>query len=218
MKIKLSIYRFNPDSDKQHRYDKFEIESEPGETVLSALIRVKEDYDPSLGFRFACGKVKCGECSIMVNKVPCLACNKKIEPEMVIEPLPNIPIIKDLVIDRNRVINKILELAPSLLGSNFYRPSSLKSNIINNYIKLTSCFECLICQSVCNVFKDRPEEFIGPLGLLWVSQVSLMNPNIREEMLETIRMCLDCGLCWRACPSEIKFLEDAIKGLLDGKK
>src|SRR4030042_2979132 len=177
MRVKLSIYRFDPDSNKQPKYDAFEIDSDSGETVVSALKKVNEDYDSSLSFRFACGKVKCGECSIMVNKTPCLACNRKIEPEMIIDPLPNLPIIKDLVIDRNKVIHKIVELAPSLLESKVDRSMTLESHIIDTYIKFTSCFECLICQSVCHVLKDKPDQFIGPLGLLWLAPTAPEGAN-----------------------------------------
>jgi succinate dehydrogenase / fumarate reductase iron-sulfur subunit len=218
VRAKLSIYRFDPGSNKKAGYDTFEIDTDPGETVLSVLIKVNEDYDPSLSFRFACGKVKCGECSIMVNKTPCLACNRKIEQEMIIDPLPNLPVIKDLVIDRNRVIHKIVELAPSLLESKVDRAMTFESHVIDTYIKLTSCFECLICQSVCPVLKNKPDQFIGPLGLLWLAQTALTDDNIRQEMRDAAQMCESCGICWRACPSEIKFLEDAINGVLCGQK
>jgi succinate dehydrogenase/fumarate reductase iron-sulfur protein len=215
MRAKLSIYRFDPDSDEEARYETFEIDADAGETVLSTLKKLNEDYDPSLGFRFACGKVKCGECSIMVNKSPCLACNTKIEPEMILDPLPNLPVIKDLVIDRNKAINKIVELAPSLLESKVDGAMTLESHIIDTYVKLTSCFECLICQSVCPVLKDKPGQFIGPLGLLWLAQAALTDANIIKGMRDVARMCESCGMCWDACPSEVKFLEDAIKGLLN---
>jgi succinate dehydrogenase / fumarate reductase iron-sulfur subunit len=218
MRARLSIYRFDPDSDKEARYETFEIDADAGETVLSTLRKVNEDYDSSLGFRFACGKVKCGECSIMVNKSPCLACNRKIEPEMIIDPLPNLPVIKDLVIDRNKAINRIVKLAPSLLESKVNGAMTLESHIIDTYIKLTSCFECLICQSVCPVLRDRADQFIGPLGLLWLAQTALTDANIGRKMRDVAQMCESCGKCWRACPSEINFLEDAIKGLLSDQK
>jgi len=94
----------------------------------------------------------------------------------------------------------------------------LESHILDTYIKLTSCLECLICQSVCLVLKDKPDQFIGPLGLPWLAQTALTDPNIGKEMRDVSQMCLSCGLCWEACPSEINFLEDAIKGILSGQK
>jgi succinate dehydrogenase / fumarate reductase iron-sulfur subunit len=215
MRVKLSIYRFDPDSNEPPRYDTFEVDTDPGETVLSALMKVNEDLDSSLSFRFACGKVKCGECSIVVNKTPCLACNRKIEPEMIIEPLPDLPVIKDLVIDRNKAIRDIVELAPSLLESKIHGAMTLESHMIDTYIKLTSCFECLICQSVCPVLKDKPDRFIGPLGLLWLAQTRLTETEVDEEMRDVAQLCVGCGMCWDACPSEVKFLEGAINAAME---
>jgi succinate dehydrogenase/fumarate reductase iron-sulfur protein len=216
MTVKLSIYRFNPDLDKEPRYDIFEISAEAGETVLTALLKVYEIFDSSLSFRFACGRVKCGECGVMVNKSPHLACNRKIEPEMIIEPLSNLPVIKDLVIDRNRAINMIYEKAPLLLD---FRNAvkglkELGPQVTDTYIKLTSCFECLICQSVCPVFGKSPDQFVGPLGLLWFAQMRLATSFNDKEIDEVAQMCTGCGRCWEACPSEVDFLEVAIKQIL----
>jgi succinate dehydrogenase / fumarate reductase iron-sulfur subunit len=217
MRAKLTVYRFNPGSDKKPRYDTFEIDIEPDETVLAALINVYEKFDPSLSFRFVCGKLKCGECSIMVNKSPCLACEKKIEPEMTIEPLPNLPLIKDLVIDRNKVLKAIFKLAP-LLGKSpnaADRAGVLDSQDVDTYVKLTSCLECLMCQSACPVLRKNSDKFVGPLGLLWLAQASLMDSSKHDEVSDLVEMCTGCGKCWKACPSKADFLEDAITGLLN---
>ena len=220
MKAKLSIYRYDPDSGGDSRYDDFEIDVDPSDTVLSALMKIFENYDSSLSFRFACGKVKCGECSIMVNKFPHLACNKTVEPEMLIEPLPNLPIIKDLVFDRNKVINEIFELlVPLNQPKNAIDGSiTLDSEINDAYVRQTTCFECLICQSMCPIFKKNSDQFIGPLGLLWLSQNSLTNVVKTKEMAQMTQMCSLCGECWKSCPAEINFLEYAITRLLNELK
>jgi succinate dehydrogenase/fumarate reductase-like Fe-S protein len=95
---------------------------------------------------------------------------------------------------------------------------TLESHIIDTYVKFTSCFECLICQSVCPVLKDKPDQFVGPLGLLWFAQTALTDGNIGKEMRDAAQMCESCGMCWRACPSELKFLEEAIKRVLNEQK
>jgi succinate dehydrogenase/fumarate reductase iron-sulfur protein len=217
MRAKLSIYRFDPESNEEPRYDTYEIDVDAGDTVLSALIKIYENFNSSLSFRFACGKVKCGECSIMVNKFPCLACNKTIEPEMIIEPLPNLPIIKDLVFDRNKVINTIFELSLPIAQSRDAIDGSitLDSEINDTYVRQTTCLECLICQSMCPIIKKKPDQFIGPLGLLWLSQESLIGTEKTKEIGDMVQMCSLCGECWKRCPSEINFLEDAITGLLN---
>jgi len=217
MRTRLTIYRFDPDADIEPSFKAFEIDMESGETVLAALIKVYEKFDPSLSFRFACGKLKCGECSVMVNKTPCLACEKKIEPEMTIEPLPNLPVMKDLVIDRNKVLNTIFELASLLRKSPnaAYRAGVIDSQDVDTYVKLTSCLECLICQSACPVLKEKSEQFIGPLGLLWLAQANLIDGSKSDEVRDLVEMCTGCGKCWESCPSKVDFLEDAITSLLN---
>jgi succinate dehydrogenase/fumarate reductase iron-sulfur protein len=217
MKAKLKIYRFDPETDKEPRYDMFEIDAEEGETILTALLKVYENIDASLSFRFACGKIKCGECAMMVNKSPCLACNKKIEPEMIIEPLPNLPIIKDLVVDTTKAMNRIFELSPVLLN---YKQAvgGLKKNktaATDTYVKLTACFECLICQSVCPELRKYPDRFVGPLGLLWLAHMSLTATGDSKEIDDISQLCTGCERCWKACPSEVDFLKTAIKDVLN---
>jgi len=217
MRTKLTIHRLDPDSDKEPRYETFEMDVEQGETVLAALIKVYEKFDPSLSFRFACGKLKCGECAVMVNKIPCLACEKKIEPEMIIEPLPNLPVIKDLVIDRNRVLKTIFESAFQLRESRnvAHQEGVINSEAVDRYVKLTSCLECLMCQSTCPVLKKNSGQFIGPLGLLWLAQAKLIDSSERAEVRDSVEMCTGCGWCWKVCPSKVDFLEDAITRLLN---
>ena len=220
MRAKVTLYRFDPGTDKEPRYEPFEIDVEPGETVLAALVKVYEEFDPSLSFRFACGKLKCGECAVMVNKAPCLACEKEIEGEMTIEPLPNLPLIKDLVVDRNGVLNRIFEIAPSLRRSPdpALTTGEMNSQDVDNYIKLTSCLECLMCQSSCPELKKKSDQFVGPLGLLWLAQMKVIEGFKWDEVVDLAEMCTGCGLCWKACPSHVNFLEDAITGLLPDRR
>ncbi len=220
MRAKLTIYRFDPGMDREPSYQQYEVAVESGETVLATLIKVYEELDPSLSFRFACGKLKCGECAVMVNKKPCLACEKEAEGEMTIDPLPNLPVVKDLVIDRNRVMKRIFEMAPALCKSlDVARTTGeVNSQDVDNYIKLTSCFECLMCQSACPVLKKKPDQFAGPLGLLWLAQTKVLDSAEAADSTELSDPCNACGMCWKACPSKVDFLEDAIKGLLDKGK
>jgi succinate dehydrogenase/fumarate reductase iron-sulfur protein len=220
MKAKLTIYRFDPNADREPRYEPFEVSVESGETVLAALIKVYEELDPSLSFRFACGKLKCGECALMVNKKPCLACEKEVEAEMTIEPLPNLPVIKDLVIDRSRAMNALFQLAPVLRRSPdpTLTTGEMNSKDVDNYIRLTACFECLMCQSSCPVLKKKPDQFVGPLGLLWLAQTKVLDSAKVADAADLADLCNACGRCWKACPSKVDFLEDAIRGLLEKGK
>jgi len=218
MRVKCDVFRFDPDSDIKPRYDVFILDVEPTDTVLSALIRIYRDFDSALSFRFACGVVKCGECAVMVNRSPCLACEKTVEPEMKIEPLPNLPLIKDLVIDRSKVFEQILKLSSRLseMRKGGGRLQSIDPDTANRYVQLTKCFECLICQSSCPVFTEMTTQFIGPLGLLWLAQMSLNPGNNaipRRDVESPLEMCQRCDICSDACPCSEDILKLAIDTL-----
>jgi succinate dehydrogenase / fumarate reductase iron-sulfur subunit len=212
MKTNLKIFRFDPLVDKEPRYDAYTLETEVNETVLDALTTIQQTKDPDLAFRVICGNEKCGECSVLVNKIPCLACEKKVEPEITIEPLPNLPLIRDLVIDRNKVYDSLFRRIPSLLEVSQARDSKLTES----HIRLTGCLECMICQSSCPVIKKKSAGFVGPLGLLWLAQRSIdmqNNDKWKTQVNTEIESCTDCGRCWKACTLEQNILEEAIVSL-----
>jgi succinate dehydrogenase/fumarate reductase iron-sulfur protein len=215
MKVKCEVFRFDPDSGRGPGYETYVLDVEPTETALSVLMKIYREFDSSLSFRFSCGVVKCGECSILVNGSPCLACAKRVEPEMKIDPLPNLPLIKDVVIDRRKVFDRICKLSPGLSGMRRERKTvpTIESDAADRYVRLTECYECLICQSVCPVLESLQEEFIGPLGLLWLAQMSLVRKkNISRKKIESsIENCQRCGICWSSCPSSEEVLKLALE-------
>ncbi len=218
MNVKCDIYRFDPESDAEENYESFLVQAEPLETVLDLLIRIHHTSQPSLSFRFACGVVKCGECAVTVDGVPCLACEKKIQPEMKIDPLPGLPLIKDLVIDRRKVFEHIFEILPDLarkldIGRQW---QAVTAETADRHVQLTRCFECLMCQSVCPVLATMREKFVGPLGMLWLAQMSLdpKSSDAAKQYAEpALMMCTRCGACSDVCPCSDKILDLAIETL-----
>ena len=218
MNVKCDIYRFDPESGAKERYETYLLEAEPLETVLDILIRIYRNSQPSLSFRFACGVVKCGECAVTVNGIPCLACEKKIEPEMKIDPLPQLPVIKDLVIDRRKAFEQIFKILPELARKldTSRRWQSVTPETADRYVQLTRCFECLMCQSACPVFGMMPEKFAGPLGMLWLAQMSLdpkSQAAVEPYAGPALEMCTRCGACSDVCPCSEKILDLAIETL-----
>lgn len=204
MKVKCDIWRSDVNAGANGRYDTHLLDVDPTETVLGVLVRINHDVDASLAFRFACGVVKCGECAVVVNESPCLACEKAVEEEMKVRPLAGLPLIKDLVIDRRAVLGQILKLIPGLSGIKEGAGLRGLSPIDGDrFVRMTKCFECLMCQSVCPVRADMKEKFVGPLGLLWLGQMSLdpvRKPFIKSDIHAALEMCTRCGLCSEACP------------------
>ena len=104
MKIKMKIYRFNPETDKEPHYDVFEVEAQPNDRILDCLNKIRWEQDSSLSYRMSCAHGICGSDAVSINGIPALACQKLVKDydftkELVIEPLKYFPVIKDLIVD-----------------------------------------------------------------------------------------------------------------------
>ena len=80
--------------------------------VLDALNWIAENAATDLAYRWFCGSKMCGTCAVRMNGREVLACWEAVEPEMTIEPLRNLPVIRDLVVDRAPFENKVARLEP----------------------------------------------------------------------------------------------------------
>jgi succinate dehydrogenase/fumarate reductase iron-sulfur protein len=217
MKVKCDVWRSDPDAGLRGSYGTYVLDVDPTETVLGILVKINHELDAGLAFRFACGVVKCGECAVEVNGSSCLACEKAVEEEMRIRPLPELPVVKDLVIDRRSVLDRVLKLIPQL--SRIKESTALRGldpDGIEKFVRMTKCFECLMCQSVCPLRPAVEEKFVGPLGLLWLGQMSVdpdKRPLIKSEVEASLEMCLRCGACSEACPCSDDIISLAIDTL-----
>ena len=99
----FKIYRWNPDDGKNPRTDTYEIDLDDcGPMVLDALIKIKNEVDPTLTFRRSCREGICGSCAMNIDGVNRLACTTSmldLKGEIKIYPLPHMPVVKDLVPD-----------------------------------------------------------------------------------------------------------------------
>lgn len=217
MRITCEIWKGTDETDGG--FVTYEFEADPGDMVLDALETIYHEFDPTLSYRYACGIARCGECAMMINGVPYLACEKKVEPFMRIEPLRHLPLIKDTVIDRRKVFDHIQDLLPEACDVEEITQSLQKidektaKEKIENSIRLTNCYECMICQAMCPRYREDGEDFPGPLGLLILMQMR-ENPAQRAFAKEWETMlsasCLSCGKCMRYCPAEKKPLRLAL--------
>lgn len=76
-KIKsFHIYRWNPDEPSQKpRMQTYTLDlNKTGPMMLDALIRIKNEVDPTLTFRRSCREGICGSCAMNIDGVNTLAC------------------------------------------------------------------------------------------------------------------------------------------------
>jgi len=100
----FKIYRWSPDDDSNPRTDTYEIDLDScGPMVLDALIKIKNEVDPTLTFRRSCREGICGSCAMNIDGTNTLACTRAIadcgKAEVPIYPLPHMSVVKDLVPD-----------------------------------------------------------------------------------------------------------------------
>src|SRR4028118_579533 len=114
----FKIYRWDPDTGDNPRMDTFELDLDrTGPMVLDALIKIKNEVDPTLTFRRSCREGICGSCSMNIDGLNTLACLKPIDEvkgEVRINPLPHMPVVKDLVPDLSQVYAQYRSIEPWL--------------------------------------------------------------------------------------------------------
>lgn len=98
---KVKIRKYDPSKDKEPSYVTYEVPPEAWQDkkIIDTLRYIYENFDSDLAFREPCRQQLCGACIMLVNKKSVLACNSMSEQEMVVEPSPKYPVIKDLVVD-----------------------------------------------------------------------------------------------------------------------
>lgn len=189
--MRLKVFRFNKETDES-RYDTFELEETPSMTILSALFHVQESLDDSLAFRHSCRGAVCGTCAMLINKVPRLACRTQVagllegkdeidlrpypaieveedwdrSEEILVEPLPHLPIIKDLIVDTNKFFENYKKIEPIIKPPDDApeKERLMSPKDARGLEKYTNCILCAACFGACPI-NSKDEEYLGPAAL-----------------------------------------------------
>ena len=120
----LKIRRFDPESGEPAYWADYQVELPPERSVLDAILQVKDREDASIGIRCSCRAAICGSCAVRINGRSALACNTRIadaaeqgrDGAVTIEPMGNMPVLKDLITDMEAVHwKKVRRVVPWLL-------------------------------------------------------------------------------------------------------
>lgn len=138
-----------------------------------------------------------------------------VEEVMKIKPLTRFPIIKDLVIDRRSVFEQVMSLCFELyiLKKNGELGDSRVSDA-GKFLCITNCFECLIYQSPCPVCTEAQEESVGPLGILWLREMS-PDPKNRLIMKSKIKATLNLYTWFSVCSDACICVENVVGLAID---
>ena len=169
---KINVYRWDPEKNENPRLDTYEVDMDNcGPMVLDALIKIKNEIDPTLTFRRSCREGVCGSCAMNIDGSNTLACTKsakEVEGELNIYPLPHMPVIKDLVPNLKGLYKQYQSIEPWMQAET---PSDgmEKRQSKEDRSKLDGLYECILCaccSTSCPSFWWNPDRFIGPAGLL----------------------------------------------------
>ena len=208
------IYRWDPDAGANPRTDTYEIDLDQcGPMVLDALIKIKNEVDSTLTFRRSCREGICGSCAMNIDGLNTLACLKPIEDvqgEVKINPLPHMPVVKDLVPDLSQVYAQYRSIEPWLKAETAPPPDAERRQSKEERAKLDGLWECILCfccSTSCPSYWWNGDRYLGPAVLLqayrWIADSRDEATGERLDALEDpfkLYRCHTIMNCTRACP------------------
>jgi len=189
--------------------------------VLDALNHIAEHDAADLGYRWFCGTKMCGTCALRMNGREVLACWEAVEPEMTIEPLRNLPVVRDLVVDRSPYERRVAAFEPWIERTAPYPgfPEPLAHKDIKNASKALDCISCMACYSACPVIGlGDLTDFAGPAPLVQLGQTALDPRNDPQKVRRALQLsgifnCVSCYKCEEVCPASIPIVTHIIEPL-----
>jgi succinate dehydrogenase / fumarate reductase iron-sulfur subunit len=211
---KFTVYRYDPDSGENPRYDTFEIDLDRcGPMVLDALIKMKSEADPTLTFRRSCREGICGSCAMNMNGRNGLACTTAIEDltgDIRITPLPHMEVIKDLVPDFTHFYAQYASIRPWLQTVSTTPSGKERLQSPEQREKLDGLYECILCaccSTSCPSYWWNSDKFLGPAILLqayrWLADSrDEMTGERLDELEDPFRLyrCHTIMNCANVCP------------------
>ncbi len=217
----LRLRRYDPESGEAPYWEEHTVDLEPHRSVLEGILQAKALFDGSIGIRCSCKAAICGSCGVRINGQPGLACHTHLDlasegsPDGVIEvePMGNMPVIKDLIVDMDAVHwKKIQRVTPWLINR---EPIPEREYIVphENMVDVTqsmACIQCGACVSDCLSMEVDPL-FIGPAALAKAYRfVGDPRDAQQRERLKDLAEdphglydCTHCFKCIEACPKGV---------------
>ena len=217
----FAVYRWDPDKEENPRIDTYELDTEScGPMVLDALIKIKNETDPTLTFRRSCREGICGSCAMNIDGTNTLACTKsigEIKGTVKVYPLPHMPVVKDLVPDLTHFYAQYAAIKPWLQSKTSPPPDQERLQSKQERSELDGLYECILCaccSTSCPSYWWNSDRYLGPATLLqayrWIADSRDEATGERLDDLEDpfrLYRCHTILNCTKTCP----------KGLNPGK-
>ena len=216
--VTLKIKKYNPNKDASSSYQNYQVPVEKWTTVLDAILDAKQNLDHSIGVRYSCRQASCGSCGMKINGKPKLACFTKISEldssEIVLEPMDNFPITRDLAVDFSRLFANHKKIMPYVMNDESEISGDTKEFLqdpkqVEEYIQFAGCIKCGLCNSACPTMA-MDTSFIGPQALAqayrYVADNRDKGNDNRLKVIDEshgIWRCHFAGSCRQVCPKGV---------------
>lgn len=223
-KIKVNVWR---GTGRRERRNTFDVPAYDSQTVLDVVSWIQQNADPTLSYRFACRVGMCGSCAMMVNGEPRWTCRTHVQKvidgqSITIEPLRNLPVIKDLVVDMDGFFGKWLD------AEGLHHPTHTRADPIEQIDPLSEdrvtansgieCINCAVCYAACDTVASNPD-YLGPAALqrAWTVYNDVKDSD-QAVLLDAVSQkggchsCHSIGSCTHFCPNDLDPMS-AIAGL-----
>jgi succinate dehydrogenase iron-sulfur subunit len=217
----LRLRRYDPESGDAPYWDEHTIELEPHRSVLEGILQARARFDGSIGIRCSCKAAICGSCGVRINGQPGLACHTHLDRAasaardgvIEVEPMGNMPVLKDLIVDMDAVHwKKIQRVTPWLINKEPIpeREYLVPHEAMVDVTQSMACIQCGACVSDCLSMEVDPE-FVGPAALAKAYRFvgdprdAAQYDRLKDLAEDPAGMydCTHCFKCIEACPKGV---------------
>src|SRR6476646_6693391 len=225
----LRIRRYSPETGEAAHWEDFEIDLDGHRSVLDGILQAKDRQDGSIGIRCSCRAAICGSCGVRINGKPTLACHTHLDAAaesasdgtIVVEPMGNMPVLKDLIVDMDAVHwKKMQRVTPWLLpeGDPPEREYVVPPESMIDITQTMACIQCGACVSSCMSMEADPE-FVGPAAIAKAYRFvgDPRDAETRERLYDLaqdphgIYDCTHCFSCVDACPKDVAPMDQIMR-------
>ena len=213
---RFKVYRYDETTGENPHIDIYEVDMDScGPMVLDALIKIKDEIDPTLTFRRSCREGVCGSCSMNVdgtNELACIKSLSEIKGDVKVYPLPHMPVLKDLVPDLTLAYAQYASIEP-WVQADTPAPDKERLQSPEEREKLDGLWECVLCfccTASCPSYWWNSDRYLGPATLLqayrWIADSRDESTGERLDNLEDpfrLYRCHTIMNCTSTCPKSL---------------